>query len=351
MYGETIGVQRVACAVAVLAATAIAVVRTDHRPTPEDTARRERQRLATRLRGEAAPDWFAEFRDVDELNVHMAMLGVRHPEVAHLRRIGSSIEERPIQALEISRGGTLAIVLDGGHHAREWISVMTPICIADRLANGYVDDPRIRRILGAVKFVIVPLVNPDGYHYSWTVDRFWRKSRRGGYGVDLNRNYAVGWGGADSSAIEQSPNYRGERAFSEPETRALRSVFEREPIAAHVDFHSFSQVITYPWSYQRARPKDEAKLHAIASLMRTAMQSATGLDYKVRPGNELQVGASGTAGDWSYGMHGALSFLIELRPSSRAEGGFVLPPEQIKPTCDEAMAAVLALADSLISGS
>ena len=304
----------------------------------------ERRRLAHR----ATAGWFAEYRDNVELNAHLAALAEAHPTLASVRRVGSSIEGRPILAIEISHGGKLAVVLDGGHHAREWISVMVPTCIADRLATGYTRDARIRRILDATKLVIIPVINPDGYHHTWTVDRYWRKNRRGGYGVDLNRNYSVGWGGAGSSDDPRSPNYRGERPFSEPETQAMRDVFARDEVVAHVDFHAFSQVVVYPWSHQRADPPDRDELAAIADRMSTAMTTARDHRYIVRPGAQLQVGAGGTAGDWSYGTYGALSFLIELRPSSGAGGGFVLPPDQIVPTCDEAMAGVLELGDWLV---
>jgi carboxypeptidase T len=48
--------------------------------------------------------------------------------------------------------------------------------------------------------------------------------------------------------------------------------------------------------------------------------------------------------DWAYGEANALSYTIELRPKSGGRNGFVLPPEQIVPTCDEGLAAVLELA-------
>ena len=48
-------------------------------------------------------------------------------------------------------------------------------------------------------FFFIPIMNPDGYIYSWEVDRFWRKSRNLNegsdcMGTDLNRNYDSSWG-------------------------------------------------------------------------------------------------------------------------------------------------------------
>jgi carboxypeptidase T len=126
----------------------------------------------------------------------------------------------------------------------------------------------------------------------------------------------------------------------------MRDLVLTDRPAAAIDFHSFSQVITYPWSYQRTEPGDRELFATTAARIATAMNAAHGMHYEVRPGSSLRVGASGTFGDWAY-AHGALSFLIELRPASSAGGGFVLPPDQIVPTCDEALAAVLALTKSL----
>lgn len=299
-------------------------------------------------RPSAAPSaFFADYRDGAAIDEHLDALAAEHRDVARTYGIGRSSEGRLIRVIEVGRGD-IAIAIDGGHHAREWISVMTPACIADRLVRGDASDPRIHRILDRARFAIVPIVNPDGYAYTWTTDRTWRKSRRGGHGVDLSRNYPVGWGTAGSSDDPASPNYRGEAPFSEPETRAMRDLFDTRAFAAHVDFHSYSQVIVYPWSHRRDDPPDRDRLALLAERTRAAMTATHGERYTVRAGSELKTGAGGTAGDWSYGHHGALSLLVELRPSSGAGGGFELPPDQIVPTCDEALAGVLALAETLI---
>ncbi|MGE0870363.1 MAG: M14 metallopeptidase family protein [Kofleriaceae bacterium] len=309
-------------------------------------ASKERDRLAHRSRLASSDEWFSDYRDLEEVTAYLDRLVDRHPSLSAKRDLGASVEGRSIAALEIGRGGNQTIVLNGGQHAREWVSVMVPMCIADRILESHDRDPRLRRILDTVSFVIVPVVNPDGYVHTWTVDRYWRKNRRGGYGVDLNRNYDVGWGGAGSSPDRSSPNYRGEHPSSEPETQAMRSLFERANVAAHIDFHSYSQVIVYPWSYQRAEPDDRTAFEAIAARMSEALEARQGQPYAIRPGSQLKTGAGGTLGDWAYGATGALSFLIELRPAN-GPGGFVLPPEQIVPTCEESLAAVLELAESI----
>ncbi|HEU0034123.1 MAG TPA: M14 metallopeptidase family protein [Kofleriaceae bacterium] len=306
----------------------------------------ERVRLARRVRDpQDRAAWFAEYRDLDEITAFEDRMVARRPEVVRTRELGRSIEDEPVRAIEISRGGSLRIVLNGGQHAREWISVMVATCVADRLADER--DPRVRGVLDRVRFTIVPVANPDGYRYSWERDRYWRKNRRGGYGVDLNRNYSVAWGGRGSSGWRRSEMYRGEAPFSEPETRAMAAAFDGDPVAAHVDFHSYSQLVLYPWSHTATPPPDRDRFAAVADRMASALVAAHGKRYQIRAGSDLQVGASGTLPDWSYGERRALAFTIELRPA-RGPDGFVLPPEQIVPTCDESFAAVLELADQVI---
>src|SRR5512138_2293267 len=105
---------------------------------------------------------------------------------------------------------------------------MVTTCVADRLVRDYDRDSEIRAFVDSTELWIVPVVNPDGYQYSWATDRYWRKNRRGGHGVDLNRNYSVAWGGDGSSADKSSQVYRGEFAFSEVESSAVRDLAKRE---------------------------------------------------------------------------------------------------------------------------
>jgi carboxypeptidase T len=103
---------------------------------------------------------------------------------------------------------------------------------------------------------VAPMVNPDGHEYSRTEDRWWRKNRRpnpdGSFGVDPNRNYGYLWGTLDvstSSHVPSDETYVGPHAFSEPETRAMRDLIAGERFRGVITYHSFSQLILYPWGY------------------------------------------------------------------------------------------------------
>jgi murein tripeptide amidase MpaA len=236
------------------------------------------------------------------------------------------------------------MLIDGTQHAREWISSMVTTCVADRLVRDYDRDPAIRAFVDATDLWVVPVVNPDGYQYSWSTDRYWRKNRRDRHGVDLNRNFSVAWGGAGSSRNERAENYRGAYAFSEPESAALRDLVKREGAALHVDFHAYGQLLLYPWDHTGTPAPDRDRLAALGDRMASAMFAQHETRYRLMSGVELYP-AAGTLSDWMYGDAGAMSYVIELRP--KGGSGFVLPPEQIRPTCDEGLAAVLALRSSM----
>ncbi|MDB4958229.1 MAG: putative carboxypeptidase [Myxococcales bacterium] len=287
-------------------------------------------------------DWFGEYRDFGAISAHLRELAELAPDRASLQAIGGSVEGRPLWALRI-RGHAAnpkRMLIDGTQHAREWIAAMVTTCVADRLVRGYDRDPAIRAFVDRTDLWVVPVVNPDGYQHSWAGNRYWRKNRRNRIGVDLNRNFSVAWGGAGSSRFERSETYRGEYAFSEPESSALRDLAKREHIALHVDFHAYGQLVLYPWNYTSTPTKDRDRFRAVGDRIASAMFAAHETRYALINGIELYA-AAGTMTDWMYGEADAMSFTIELRP--KGGSGFVLPPEQIRPTCDEGLAAVLAL--------
>lgn len=299
---------------------------------------------AERLRRPAAlqpADWFADYKDYRAITERMIELAKLAPDRVAMHGIGSSLDGRTIWALRIGSSTGKPMLINGTQHAREWIAAMVTTCVADRLVRDYDRDPAIKAFVDTTELWVVPVVNPDGYQYSWSSDRYWRKNRRGGYGVDLNRNFSVGWG-SGSSNRQRAQDYRGEHEFSEPESIALRDLAMREQVALHVDFHSYSQLVLYPWNHSGDRAKDRDRFAAVGDAMASAMFAQHEKRYALMQGVELYT-AGGTMSDWAYGAANALSFTIELRPGRWNRGGFVLPPEEIRPTCDEGLAAVLAL--------
>lgn len=311
---------------------------------PDIDADAEAERARLRAPQPAGADWFDEYKDYAQITEFIAALSKIAPERASLHGIGSSIDGRTIWALRIggASANTTPMLINGTQHAREWIAAMTTTCIADRLVRDYDRDAKIRAFVDSTTLWIVPVVNPDGYQYSWSTNRYWRKNRRGGHGVDLNRNWSVAFGGPGSSNNKRSDIYRGEYAFSEPESAAVRDLAMRERPKLAIDFHSFGQLVLYPWNYTSKPAADHDKLTAVGDHMASAIYAQHGQRYTLMSGVDLYP-AAGTAQDFMYGEIGALAYTIELRPRSGGRNGFVLPAKEIRPTCDEGLAAILAL--------
>jgi parallel beta-helix repeat protein len=263
--------------------------------------------------------------------------------------IGSSVEGREIWAVKISDNPDLdedeaEILFVGCHHAREWIAVEVPYRLAQHLVSNYGSDPEITHLVDNSEIWIVPIVNPDGLEYSRTADRLWRKNRRdngdGTFGVDLSRNYSVAWGLPGSSSDTSDPLYRGPHAFSEPETQAIRDLALGRNFQTFVSYHSYGQLILYPWGYTKEPIPDYCLISSMAQDMAELIEGVHGQEYVPKQAMDLYP-ISGGEIDWFYGELGIPAFAIELRPATLELGGFVLAEDQIVPTFEENLPAAL----------
>jgi carboxypeptidase T len=299
----------------------------------------------------ATADAVEGYHSAQSLEQDLRRLAEEHAEIAELHQVGRSVEDRPILALRIGerRGSANKLLFLGCHHAREWIAVEVPYLLAEYLVSSASTDP-IQHWLTQGEIWIAPMVNPDGHEYSRTHDRLWRKNRRqnpdGSFGVDPNRNYGYMWGTLNvntSSHVPSDQTYVGPRAFSEPETRAVRNLVARELFLGVITYHSYSQLILYPWGYTSAPivdPSDRTQMKDLATDMHKLMRDVHGETYTPQQSSQLYPTAGDTT-DWTYGEYDLPSFTVELRPDTQEEGGFILPPDQIQPTWEENRPAVL----------
>lgn len=175
----------------------------------------------------------------------------------------------PCKDSKACRPSKRLIWISAGQHAREWIAPASAMYLIDELAQGIkVGDPRILRVLTLFEIVVVPCVNPDGYEYSHTTDRMWRKNRRvnsgGSRGVDLNRNWDDYWGQRGASKSGGSDIYCGTHPSSEPEVRAMADyILSLKNRLIGIDVHSFGQLIlrnfgTCPFPHSSSCRSDKA---------------------------------------------------------------------------------------------
>jgi carboxypeptidase T len=306
----------------------------------------------------ATPEALAGYHTVETLEQDLRQLAALAPAIAELQEIGRSLENRPIWALRIGerKNSPRKLLLMGCHHAREWIAVEVPFLLADYLVRNANQDP-VKQWLSAGEIWVAPMVNPDGHEFTRLHDRLWRKNRRpnpdGSFGVDPNRNYGYMWGVLNvntSSHVPSDETYVGPRAFSEPETRAIRDLIARELFRGVITYHSFSQLILYPWGYTDepiADPQDRNRLAGLARQMQELIGGVHGKVYTAEQSSQLYPTAGDTT-DWTYGVYGIPSYTIELRPSTPEEGGFILPADQIQATWEENRPAALSFIEQTL---
>lgn len=299
------------------------------------------------------------YHSYDEMVAALQSLASTYPSLCSLQSIGQSVEGRDIWVLRIEGNGAPARTASKPHvfyggclHARELMSVEIPLRFAQHLLDNYASDPALAQLVDSRVSWVAPMLNPDGHVYVeqnnsgdwWT---WWRKNRRdngdGSFGVDLNRNFSFEWGydNTGSSPTTSSLVYRGPAPFSEPETVALRDFLVANPPALSFSYHSYGELLLYPWGYVRGYTVDHELFFELGEELTAtngyyAGNAAMGAIYTV----------NGDSDDWAYGelSGGKPSFpMFTPELNSQAQGGFGPPDTLIQPTVDLLLPMNLAL--------
>jgi len=267
-------------------------------------------------------------------------LATAHPTLVKTFVLGNTGQGRPIRGVHIAagKGATREFVFHGGIHAREWITPATVLYITNELVTKYGNDADVTRIVDGLNFAIIPVLNPDGYTYTFSTDRMWRKNRQANsgsscIGVDLNRNFPYQFNTGGSSPDPCSETYHGGTSNSTAEVRALTAYLgaNRAILAGFIDFHSYSQLLMYAWGYSTTPPPDNTQLKAVGDASARALQNVYGTRYTVGPIATTIYIASGSSVDFAYGaLNVKFSYTYELRDTGAS--GFLLPPAQIIPS-------------------
>ncbi|KAK8782959.1 hypothetical protein V5799_015700, partial [Amblyomma americanum] len=149
-------------------------------------------------------------------------------------------------------------------------------------------------------------------------------------------------GGSSSKACSEV--FAGNKAFSEPETKAIANFIyaRRREIMAYITFHSYSQLWLTPWGYTALKPANYLELARAARVATAALEKVHGTKYNVGTSTSLLYVASGGSDDWALGeAQIPYAYTVELRDTGRH--GFTLPRDQIVPTGEETWAAIRAL--------
>jgi len=300
-----------------------------------------------------ADEFFDNFRDYDEWLSFFEKIVSIFPNFVKQFTIGTTVQGRDIVAFTVTAPTVPPREKPGIHfqglvHAREWLAPTTLIYVVLNLLELYETDGDARFLLDNIEWTIVPIVNVDGYIYTWTNQRLWRKNRRlnsgGSYGVDINRNWgpASTWCSSGSSTVPSSDTYCGTAPFSEPETLAMSNFLNdnRGKIRAGIDFHTYGPLLLWPWqyTYNTLPPADYNLFQTLGKSIEVSINAVNSQYYVSQQGSDLYPHSGGYI-DYNWSVNGMLSFTLEGRGNN-----FVIPPSNIIPAGEEAYAGVVVLA-------
>ncbi|KAL0879726.1 hypothetical protein ABMA27_003439 [Loxostege sticticalis] len=189
----------------------------------------------------------------EEVNNYLVRVSNAYPNRATVESAGRSFEGRDMKYLKISTTNFKdrrkpVIFLLSLLHAREWVALSATLYAIEKLVIDVSDHD----LVNDFDWIIMPIANPDGFEFSHTTERFWRKNRRnhGGkikpwcMGVDLNRNFDVDF---KSSKDPCGQTFPGPHPFSEPESVNIRRVLNAYSNRIHmfIDIHSFGSMILF----------------------------------------------------------------------------------------------------------
>ncbi len=343
--------------------------------TADQRAALERRGLKTELRATTddvrrnlglAPVAIAGYRSYANVVAELQALTNAYPTITALADIGDSrgkeyatngiagynAYQHEVWALKVSDNPQLeedepSVFFMGAHHAREPISAEVVMTLLNLILSNYGKDAVFTADITNKQIWFVPIVNPDGHKIVYDgSDVWWRKNIRdndnsytwtSGDGVDPNRNYGWQWGGAGASTLPSWETYRGPTPFSEPETRAIKTLLDARPFVAGITYHSYSELVLYPYGYASGvNAPDMAALRELAVRMAQSIPGQNGGTYTPQASWELYA-ASGVTDDYAYGQRGAFCYTIELATE------FIPPASQMRTICQNNMAAALLL--------
>jgi hypothetical protein len=293
-----------------------------------------------------AANGFTVWKSYDEpggIRDQLVAASKTYPGVTKLVKLGTTYQGRDILALKVTQGARgqkdgsrPAVIFSATQHAREWIATE----VTRRLMNSYLtrwaaDDPQVKKLLQSTELWFVPVLNPDGYQYTFTNERLWRKNLRDnndngtievGDGVDPNRNFPSHWGydNEGSSDIPSSDTYRGPSAASEPETQAGIKLFNTAKAEFMVNYHSNGQWLLYNDGWQIGTPTaDDPIYYALSgNLDRPAIEG-------FHPGlsSDVLYVTNGEIDGYAQQATGTLAWTPELSPGCPT-CGFVFPDDE-----------------------
>ncbi len=280
-----------------------------------------------------------EYHTVQEMIDELTMLANTYPSICRFYDIGDAESkswwwdnfdhEYDVWAVRISDNPDIdepepCIVYDGRHHAREPVSTEIVLAVARYFCENYATDPHVAELVNTSEIWCVPMINIDGHQWVEDVDPWWRKTLfdynenhhvDADEGIDPNRNYDWHW----SSGTWSSQTYGGPYPFRAPCVAAMRDLFNLHRPAINPTFHSYGEVVLYPFGYG---------VLAEPAVLDIAGEYAGMIGYYPQQSTT----PNGSSKDWLYGTVGAAAFTVETANEFIPSGAYMLQEvEQLLP--------------------
>jgi len=271
----------------------------------------EQQRAESR----SSEDFFSDFQTYGAITNWLAAEAQLKPNLAQRVSIGQTYEGNHIYAMHLGHQNPNRpmFIIQCGIHAREWITPASCCWYIDQILNQDADGDRL---LASFQFLIIPVLNVDGYDFTHTSNRLWRKNRQPNVGstcvgTDLNRNYAYGWSGPGASNNPCAETYYGPSAFSGPETARIRDLIyqhvDENNLASYWDIHAYGSLWMSAWGYTcNSLPTDFPTMQRTMQAAVTACRAPNGHLYDFGSICQTIYQASGSSVDFAYGDGGVL---------------------------------------------
>ncbi|XP_008152232.2 carboxypeptidase A5 isoform X1 [Eptesicus fuscus] len=307
---------------------------------------REAMARSRRLERSTSSFSYSSYHTLEEIYSWIDSFVTEHADIVSKIQIGHSFENRSILVLKFSTGGSerQAVWIDTGIHSREWITHATGIWTAKQIVSEYGKDCTLTHLLNTMDIFLEIVSNPDGFAFTHSMNRLWRKNRSNQpgiscIGVDLNRNWRSGFGENGSNDNPCSETYHGPYPHSEPEVSAIVNfITAHGNIKALISIHSYSQMLMYPYGHSLEPVSNQEELYNLAKRAVQALYKVHGIKYIYGSISTTLYVASGITVDWAYDSGIKYSFSFELRDTGRY--GFLLPATQIIPTAQETWMAI-----------
>ncbi len=313
----------------------------------EVRALRDQGFVVAERRGEDFPAADKAFHNYAEMVAELDKAAAAHPTIMRKSSLGKSYEGRDMPLIKIS--DNVAVdedepeVLYGAHqHAREHLTVEMALYLVKLYTEGYGKDSRITKLVNGRELWIVPDLNPDGGEYDVATGSYrnWRKNRQPNagstsVGTDLNRNWSFKFGCCGgSSGNPSSDTYHGAAAFSAPEIQRLRDfVLSRrvggvQQIKTSIDFHTYSELILWPFGYTTDDTATGLSADQQAAFKSLGTKMADSNGYTPEQSSDLYI-TDGSVIDWLWGTQGIFAFTFEMYPGPNPTYNGFYPPASV----------------------